>query len=277
MKLAPALEKRKNMSRRLLFGTNWKMHKTIREAREYASRFRDLLGAIERIDTALIFVIPPFTAIDVVRQESRNKFRVGAQNMHWAEWGPYTGEISAPMLKDLGVEIVQLGHAERRQLFHESNSEINRKVQMALRHGLRPLICVGEDENERNFHIERETIAKQLRVALHELPANSASQIILAYEPFWAIGDNGVTAEPSYVREMTNFCRNVLSDLFGATATDEVPIIYGGSVNASAAPRFLMESHSDGVFVGRVALDPEAFAELIRVCLQSVGANSLRP
>ena len=246
------------------------MNKTAHEAGEYVVRFRKLLQGIDRIEVADLFLIPPFTAIDRVRKESMGKFLVGAQNMHWAESGPYTGEISAPMLRELGVDLVQLGHAERRQFFNESDQSINRKVHCALHFGLRPLVCVGEDSEDRKSHVQRETVARQLKIALNGVPKDAMRQLIVAYEPFWAIGDSGITAEPEYVRGMTQICRAVLAEMFGSEAEQKVAIIYGGSVNSTTAPQFLVEGQSDGVFVGRAALDPETFAEIISICLKSV-------
>lgn len=252
------------------------MNKTSHEAGEYVVQFRKLLRGIDGIDVADVFLIPPFTAIDRVRKESMGKFWVGAQNMHWAEQGPYTGEISAPMLLELGVDLVQLGHAERRQFFNETDQSINRN-HCALHFGLRPLVCVSEDSEDRKSRAQRETVARQLRIALNGVPKNALRQLIVAYEPFWAIGDSGITAEPEYVRQMTQFCRAVLADMYGSEAERQVAIIYGGSVNSSTAPHFLLEGQSDGVFVGRAALDPETFAEVISACLKRLGLSSVGP
>ncbi len=135
------------------------------------------------------------TAIETVRKAAAGKFLVGAQNMHWADWGPYTGEISAPMLQELGVELVALGHAERREFYNETDADVNRKIHTAYRFGLRPLLCIGEEAKDRDFGVEHETIARQLRIALHDVPSQFVSQMMIAYEPCWAIGDGGTTAD----------------------------------------------------------------------------------
>jgi triosephosphate isomerase len=153
-------------SHRILFGTNWKMNKTRQEASDSTSRLLELLETTRGIEQAQVFVIPPFTAIDAVKRASGGKLWTGAQNMHWAKWGAYTGEISAPMLIELGVDLVQLGHAERRRYFNETDTEVNRKVHSALRYALRPLICVGEQAEDKEFGVARETLSRQIKIVL---------------------------------------------------------------------------------------------------------------
>ena len=145
----------------ILFGSNWKMNKTASEALDYVQRLLELLDKAENIeDRAQVFLIPPFTAIEAVKRASLGRFLVGAQNMHWEDSGAHTGEISAPMLCELGVDLVELGHADRRQYFNENNVCVSRKVRTALRHNLRPLVCVGESAEDRDFGVEKETVAE---------------------------------------------------------------------------------------------------------------------
>lgn len=252
----------------LLFGTNWKMHKTIREATQYAERLQTRIPALD--GRAQIFVIPPYTSIAAVRQASHGTFWVGAQNMHWADWGPYTGEVSAPMLKEIGVDLVEIGHAERRQYFNEDDASVNRKVQMALRFGLRPLICAGENAEDKRYGVERETVARQLRIALHGIKAERAPQLIIAYEPLWAVGEDGAVATPEYVAYMTGACRDVLASLFGLQNAAGIPILYGGSVFGKDAPRLLSGGGVNGLFVGRAALDPDSFGDLVDACIHAI-------
>lgn len=252
-----------------MFGTNWKMNKTAREAAQYAEIFRELLSEINGSGSIRAFVIPPYTSIAAVKQASENKFWVGAQNMHWDESGPYTGEISAPMLNELGVDIVQLGHAERREMCHESDISINLKVKAALRAGFRPLVCIGENLVDREFKVEPEICARQLRIALNDIPQSSVSRIIIAYEPAWAIGENGTTAESGHIRRMKDLFRSILEEMFGYPQAENVSILYGGSVSAEDAAGLLVESQTDGLFVGRAALDPVAFAALIGNCISA--------
>lgn len=250
-----------------MFGTNWKMNKTSREASLYAETFRERLRQIEGIECAQIFVIPAYTAIAVVKELSGKSYWVGAQNMHWEKCGAYTGEISAEMLAEVGVDLVQVGHAERRELFHETDAMVNLKVHAALRAGLRALVCIGENHAGREAHAEREICSRQLRIALQGVPVDAATQIILAYEPTWAIGENGVTADPDYIREMKEIFRSILKEVFDESSANRIPILYGGSVKTEDASALLCKGQVDGLFVGRAALDPLAFATLIESCL----------
>ena len=255
------------MNRPRMFGTNWKMNKTAHEAAEYADTLRELLLRMKADDSVQVFVLPPYTSISAARQMSGGKFWVGAQNMHCDEQGPYTGEISTKMLAELSVDLVQLGHAERREMCHENNEIVNLKVHAALRAGFRPLVCIGETALDREFHVERETCARQLRMVLKNVPSDAAHRIIIGYEPAWAIGENGTAADAHYVRIMNNLFRSILVDMFGSTPAECVPILYGGSVSIEDAAELLRESQVDGLFVGRAALDPTAFAALIHSCL----------
>ena len=243
------------------------MNKTVREAVEYTTDLLSLIDPPNGTNHAQLFLIPPFTAIEAVRKASQGKFWVGAQNMHSEEWGPYTGEISAPMLQELGVDLVEIGHAERRTHFGETDADINRKVLLALRYGLRPLLCVGEEAEDKNFGVARETLARQLKIALHGVEPRAASDLIVAYEPVWAIGETGKQAEGSYIREVRAHLQSVLCGLFGAEAGLSVPVIYGGDVNNQNAVEILKSSEADGLFIGRAAWQAENFAELIRICL----------
>jgi triosephosphate isomerase len=256
-----------HVNRPRMFGTNWKMNKNIHEAAQYAETFREKLRQIDGISSAQVFVIPPYTSIAVVRERSCGTFWVGAQNMHWESSGAFTGEISAEMLVELGVDLVQVGHAERRGMFHETDVAVNQKVQAALHAGLRALVCIGEDLEAREFKVEREVCARQLRIALTGVSPSAIDQIVIAYEPAWAIGENGTKADPFYVRDMKDLFRSILKDMFSDDVANNVPILYGGSVIAEEASRLLLESQADGLFVGRAALDPVAFAALISSCL----------
>lgn len=264
-------------SRRILIGTSWKMNKTIQEACDYIDRLSEELGSIRNLWKVQIFVIPPFTCLGAVKQRSSGKFWVGAQNMHSETWGAFTGEISAPMLKDLGVDMVELGHAERRQYFNENDVTINRKVQLALKYGIRPLVCVGESAEEKDFGVERESVARQIKIALKGVSVAQLPPIMIAYEPAWAIGDSGSAAEPRYIRNMTDHIRQVLQSLFGEKARTVVPVIYGGTVNNGNAGQILARGGLDGLFIGRAAWDAEAFANLIRISLESISVCSNTP
>lgn len=255
---------------RLLLGTNWKMNKTIRESVDYTRQFLGRLKELDRSDAVQVFVIPPYTAMEAVKRASEGRLWVGAQNMHWAERGAYTGEISALMLQELGVDLVELGHAERRRYFNETDADINRKVHTALRHGLRPLVCVGEQIEDKRRGVGKETVKNQLRTIFAGVDAACAPRLIVAYEPVWAIGVEGADIGMDYVREIQTHIRATLEEVLGRSAA-AVPVIYGGDVNLRNAAALVSESGTDGLFIGRAALEAESFAELIRASLQAMG------
>lgn len=251
--------------RRLFLGTGWKMNKTVREAVDYTQRLITHLGAIRGHDLFQLFVVPPFTAIEAVKRAADGKFWVGAQNMHWAKQGAFTGEISAPMLSELGVDLVELGHAERRMYFNETDEAIQRKVEAALEFNIRPLVCVGEQREERERGSGHDVVAQQLRRALHGTPAQFVSRLMVAYEPVWAIGEHGTAATAADLRVMHGHIRGTLADMFSAFAAS-IPVLYGGTVNEVNAPRLMVEGGVDGLFIGRAAWEADGFAGIIRAC-----------
>jgi len=257
-------------NRTILLGAGWKMNKTVSEAVEYVERLLELLSKTHGIEHAQIFLIPPFTALDAVKKASPEEWWVGAQNMHWEDCGAYTGEISAPMLCELGVDLVELGHSERRQFFNEDNIRVGWKVRSALCHHLRPVICVGESAEEKEFGAQKETVARQLRIALESIEPSQAPHLIIAYEPVWAIGKNGRIVSPEYVLTMSGHIRSVLASIVGTEGASQTRIIYGGSVDECNAPQILLQGNVDGLFIGRAALRAENFAHLIELCLKAV-------
>ena len=264
-------------SGKILLGTNWKMNKRLAEAIEYSRRLAELLASLPGKEKVQLFVIPPFTAIDAVKKHSQGRFWVGAQNMHWEEWGPYTGEISAPMLRDLGVHLVELGHAERRQHFHETDENINKKLQQAIRYGFRPLLCVGERSDEKYYGVERETVGRQLRIALKDISPSQTSNLIIAYEPVWAIGEGGTAAEPEYLLKMLTLVRGILADILGSEQAGRIPLLYGGTVNQDNASEILQQTNTDGLFVGRAAWEIPGMAKLIDICIQAATRPGILP
>jgi triosephosphate isomerase len=258
----------------ILFGSNWKMNKTVSEARDYVRSLLELMSKVENIEErAQVFLIPPFTAIEAVKLASLGRFWVGAQNMHWEDSGAHTGEISAPMLCELGVDLVELGHAERRQYFNENDVCISWKVRTALRHNLRPVVCVGESAEDRDFGVENETVTRQVRIAITNVEPRNAQNLIIAYEPVWAIGEEGTMASLDNVREMSRHIRCVLESDLGTEAASRVHIIYGGDVNEHNAPQILRHSGVQGLFIGRAALQVENFVDLIKACLEVVSSD----
>jgi triosephosphate isomerase len=228
------------------FGTNVKMHQTVRDS----IAFVEGLAALPLPRDLRRFVILPFTSLSaVVERAQRANIWVGAQNMHWAADGEYTGEISAAMLRDIGVDLVLLGHAERRHVFGETDAVIRRKVEAALAHGLRVLGCVGETAEERHCGAGPESIVRQLKLSLHGLTGQDG--VLIAYEPVWAIGARGVAAEPAAVAQAVTAIRGYSPTL---------PLLYGGSITAESAASYAAVDGIDGLFVGRAARSAAGFA-----------------
>ena len=238
-------------------GTSWKMNKTLAEAMVFAEGL-----AQATVDPRLqAFVIPPFTAARQVKARLGDSVKVGAQNMHWEDTGAWTGEISAPMLVDCGLDLIELGHSERREHFGETDVTVGLKVQAALRHGLTPLICIGETLAEREAGRAREVLAAQVRGALAHA-AGSTATILLAYEPVWAIGANGIPATADYADARQAEIIEVAGEVLGR----RVPCLYGGSVNPGNCAELIACPHVDGLFIGRSAWEVGGYLDILRRC-----------
>ena len=248
--------------RRKILAANWKMNFTQVEAESYLHTF---LGEIGEVDDVEIVVIPPFTSIPVLAQISEKApfIRIGAQNMHWERSGAYTGEISPTMLRALFVKYVVIGHSERRSLFGETDETVNRKVHSALEAGLRPIVCVGETAAQRDNEEVETVLKRQLELGLKDLSAKDAAEIVIAYEPVWAIG-TGRTATPAQAQEAHHFIRSVLGEIFGPAVSERVRIQYGGSVKPENAQELMRQSDIDGALIGGASLEPHSFAKIIR-------------
>lgn len=238
---------------------NWKMHKTAKEALSFVRS----LGPLTKKSSHKVCLAVPFTAIHAVSLEAKQmNVRIGAQNMHEASEGAFTGEISASMLKEAGADFVLLGHSERRHLFCENDERINQKMLRALSEELQPVLCVGETALEREEGLSRQVVRRQLMEGLKDIHREWGSRIVLAYEPVWAIG-TGKTATPELAQEMHAFCRSLLAEHFGGGIEKDLPILYGGSVNLNNVRPLLEQPDIDGVLVGGASLDVELFARLI--------------
>ena len=254
------------MRKRLVVG-NWKMHKTVSEALELVQQFAKLASPSHTVDVVLA---PPFTALQAVAEASRaHSFLLAGQNMFWEDKGPYTGEVSPPMLTELGCKYVILGHSERRTHFGERDEGINKKVHAALRHGLRPILCVGESPQERDSGLTKTVVTRQLQTGLSEVSADQVSTAVIAYEPVWAIG-TGRAASPAQAKEVHSILRAVLNQCWGVGA--EIRILYGGSVTPDNAQGFFAEPEVDGALVGGACLNPASFATILRLAQNSTGA-----
>jgi triosephosphate isomerase (TIM) len=245
-------------NRRPLLAGNWKMHKTNAEAEAYIDAF---LPAHTRTDLDVV-LCPPFTALRTVVERTRNAdVGVAAQNMHYERQGAFTGEVAAGMLTELGVEGVVLGHSERRAYFNETDVALQRKVPTALEAGLQPILCVGETEDERNADETERKLRHQISVDLASVLGDRLHEVVIAYEPIWAIG-TGNTATTEQAQDAIAFVRALLADR-DAGAAARMRILYGGSVNGSNAGELLALPDVDGALVGGASLDPGEFAAIV--------------
>jgi triosephosphate isomerase len=245
------------MPRTPYIAANWKMNKTIAEAAEFIDTLLPRIAATQHD----VVVCPPFTALqEVVERRRGTAVRVAAQNMHFEESGAFTGEISAPMLVELDVEAVVLGHSERRQYFGETDEALAKKVPAALAAELEPILCVGESEEARDGGQTEEVLERQLQADLAEVSDEDLAKVVIAYEPIWAIG-TGKVASAEQAQEACAFIRDVLRAR--GAAADEVRILYGGSVKPANAAELLALPDVDGALVGGAALDPNDFAAIV--------------
>ena len=248
--------------RQVWIGTSWKMHKTLAEARAFANKLAGADG--DRDPSIQRFVIPPFTAVREVKAIlSDTSVKVGAQNMHWADQGAWTGEVSPPMLTDCGLDIVELGHSERRAQFGETDETVGLKTEAAVRHGLVPLICIGETLEDRDSGNAKAVLATQVRAALSQLDeSQKTAAILVAYEPVWAIGERGIPATADYADARQAEIIEVADALLGR----RIPCLYGGSVNPGNCQDLIRMPHIDGLFVGRSAWQVEGYLDILAKC-----------
>jgi triosephosphate isomerase len=246
--------------RRPVVAANWKMHKTLREAEAFVDAFLPRVAGVRDIE---IVLAPPFTALAAVgRRSAGSNVALAAQNVNPEAQGAFTGEISPPMLAELGCAYAIVGHSERRALYGESDAFVARKAAALLAHGIRPIVCVGETLEQREQGRTEAVLGAQLAGSLAGVAKERASEIVLAYEPVWAIG-TGRTATPELAQQAHAFLRAQLRAAFG-TAGDEIRIQYGGSVKPDNAAALLAQADIDGALVGGASLEPESFARIVR-------------
>ena len=251
--------------RKTIIAGNWKMNNTPAQAKALIEELKPLLNQTKWCDSVLCV---PFVDIPAAVKAVRgSKIAIGAQNMHEAAAGAYTGEISAAMLRELGVKYVIIGHSERRALFAESDERVNRKLRAALEAGLRPILCVGESLEQREKGVTMEHIRMQLKAAFFGLSVQEAKRVVVAYEPIWAIG-TGQTATAQQAGEVCTGIRACLRELYDARAARAVTIQYGGSMNAKNAFELLAQPDVDGGLIGGASLKPGDFMEIINAANQ---------
>lgn len=250
--------------RKPIVAGNWKMNKTVAEAIDLATAIKRDLGDCKDVD---IVLCPPFTALRSVSEAiTDSHVDLGAQNMHWEKSGAYTGEVSAPMLRELYCHYVILGHSERRAYFFETDEIVNKKTKSALASNLQPIVCVGETLEERESGKTEEVITTQIRGSLADLSPRELVSCILAYEPVWAIG-TGKTASPEQAQEVHALIRRLLLELADEAVAQSVRIQYGGSVKPSNARELFGQPDIDGGLIGGAALEARSFIEIVRAAI----------
>ena len=256
------------MSRTPFIAGNWKLNKTIAEAEQYIAALLPQVSDTEGVDVA---ICPSFLALQAIVDSTRGS-RVGvyAQNMHEADWGAFTGEVSAPMLTEIDVNGVVLGHSERREYFNETDRALQQKVPRALEAGLVPILCVGETEEERERGETERKLRHQVQEGLDKVPIERLGEVVVAYEPVWAIG-TGLTPEPEQAQEAVSFVR-ALVEGFDKAAGQAVRILYGGSLKPDNADELLALPDVDGALVGGASLDPGDFARIVQAAARLVAA-----
>lgn len=247
--------------RRKIVGSSWKMHiNTKSEVNVLANEIVDGIKDIHHVD---MFLIPSFPLIDHLAQILKDtKVSWGAQNMAFVDYGAYTGEVAAPTLSALGCTYIELGHAERRANFNETDHAVNKKVRLCLKYGMTPLVCIGETRSDKEDGVGRTRVKTQVLWALEGVARDDVSKIILAYEPVWAIGQSeGADAE--YVDDMHRFIRDVIALEYGNDVAQTIRIIYGGSVKLESAHDLISKENIDGLFTGRFALEAKNYIAIV--------------
>ena len=251
--------------RKTIIAGNWKMNKTASETKKFAEELKALLPKAKWCD--VVVCVPAVNISTAIKAFKDARVSVGAQNVFFEKSGAYTGEVSADMLKDLGVKYVIIGHSERRQYFGETDLIVNKKVLAALEAGLHPIICVGETLEQRELGITMELIALQVKSALAGVPAEKLRKCVIAYEPVWAIG-TGRTATADQAQEVCAAIRKVIGELYGEAVAKATTVQYGGSMNDGNAAELLSKPDVDGGLIGGAALKAEKFAAIVKAATE---------
>ncbi|QEK11859.1 triose-phosphate isomerase [Crassaminicella thermophila] len=238
---------------------NWKMHKTIKEAIAFVDDIKD---HVKNTDVEVVLCVP-FTLLQSVKEATKGtNIKVGAQNMHWEESGAFTGEVSPLMLKELGIDYCVIGHSERRQYFNETDETVNKKVHAALKHEIKPIVCVGETLEQRENGQTNAVVKDQVIKAFKDIESSKVKDVVIAYEPIWAIG-TGKTATPEQANEVIYQIREVIKELYGEEVYTEIRIQYGGSVKPNNVEEIMNQEDIDGALVGGASLKPDDFVKLV--------------
>ena len=245
--------------RKYVIAGNWKMNNTPAEA---AALINEMKPLVKDATCDVVLCVPFVDITAAVEAAKGSNIKIGAENIHWAKSGAFTGEISGDMLKAAGAQYVVIGHSERRQYFGETDETVNARLKAALEAGLTPIVCVGETLDQREKNITVETVAIQTKIAFMGISAEDAKKTIIAYEPVWAIG-TGKVATDDQANEVNGAIREVVKEIYGADVADEIVIQYGGSMNAKNAAGLLAKEHIDGGLIGGASLKAEDFAVIV--------------
>ena len=251
--------------RKTIIAGNWKMNKTASETRAFAEELKAVMPKAKWCEVLLC--VPSINIPAAMKAFKDTRVSVGAQNLHFEEKGAYTGEVSAAMLKDMGVKYVIIGHSERREYWNDTDIIVNKKVHAAINAGLRPIICVGESLEQRELGITKELVDLQVKTALAGVPADKMRHVVIAYEPLWAIG-TGKTATAEQANEVNEEIRTMIRKLYGARVARSVTILYGGSMNAKNAAELLAQPDVDGGLIGGASLKADDFTVIINAANQ---------
>ncbi|WP_261303610.1 triose-phosphate isomerase [Paenibacillus andongensis] len=247
------------MSRKPIIAGNWKMFKTVSEAISFVNEVKG--STVEGVESV---ICSPFTNLPALVEAAKGTdVHVGAQNLHFEDNGAFTGEISGVMLKDLGVEYVIIGHSERRAYFAETDEIVNKKVVAAFKHGLTPILCVGEKLEEREAGQTKDVCKVQTEAAFAGLSAEQAAQVVIAYEPIWAIG-TGKSSTAEDAQDVIGYIRQLVSGLYGSAVSEVVRIQYGGSVKPNNIAEYMAQPDIDGALVGGASLEPASYIQLVQ-------------
>ncbi|MCG8542281.1 MAG: triose-phosphate isomerase [Clostridia bacterium] len=238
---------------------NWKMHMTKDTALSY---LKDLKERVKGTDVEVV-ICPPSTLLNLLKEAAKGtNIKIGAQNMYWEEQGAFTGETSPIMLKDLGIDYCIIGHSERRQYFGETDETVNKKIKAAIKHGIKPIVCVGETLEERKEGKTESLIKKQVAQAFKNIDLEDVKNVVIAYEPIWAIG-TGETATPEMANSAIAHIREVVRDIYNEGISEEIRIQYGGSVKPNNIEELMGQDDIDGALVGGASLKADSFSEIV--------------
>jgi len=247
--------------RRPLIAGNWKMYKTCSEAVDTIAKLKELVNGVSAVD---IMIAPPFTALSQVAETvTGSNIQVGAQNLSWHDEGAFTGEISGPMIVSTGCSHVIIGHSERRQYFNETDASVNQRIVAAIRHKLVPVFCVGETEAEREADATFSVLDKQVTDGLQGIALEDLADLVIAYEPVWAIG-TGLTATTEQAQEVHQYLRGQLEKAYGSDFAQSIRILYGGSVKPANIAELMSMPDVDGALVGGASLDAKTFSQIVK-------------